>query len=396
VTREPGVVRGFRFAGVSAGLRTEPGRKDLGIIVADRPVAVAGVFTTNRIKAAPVIIAQEHLRGGRLQAVIVNSGSANCFTGNAGIRLARASCLALARALGCATELIVPCSTGVIGHLYDLQKYRAAIPEAMRALRPDGLADFASAIMTTDTRSKVESTTVRIGGTRVTIAGCAKGAGMLEPRMATMLAFMVTDAALRPPQLRSILKNILPQSFNAITVDGDMSTNDSLLLMASGDAGHGPLVGGKLKSLQKAIGEVATTLARELVRDGEGASKLVTVEVRGARSAADADRVARAIANSPLVKTAFFGCDPNFGRIAMAAGKAGVNFDPERLEVNLAGVKIASHGALNVNGLQEAGKRMKAREFSLRVDLKMGKAVAQIITCDLTYDYIRINAEYTT
>jgi glutamate N-acetyltransferase/amino-acid N-acetyltransferase len=175
-----------------------------------------------------------------------------------------------------------------------------------------------------------------------------------------------------------------------------MSTNDSLLLMASGDAGHGPLVGGKLKSLQKAIGEVATTLARELVRDGEGASKLVTVEVRGARSAADADRVARAIANSPLVKTAFFGCDPNFGRIAMAAGKAGVNFDPERLEVNLAGVKIASHGALNVNGLQEAGKRMKAREFSLRVDLKMGKAVAQIITCDLTYDYIRINAEYTT
>jgi glutamate N-acetyltransferase/amino-acid N-acetyltransferase len=207
---------------------------------------------------------------------------------------------------------------------------------------------------------------------------------------------MITDAALRPAQLRTILKDLLPKSFNAITVDGDMSTNDSLLLMASGDAGNRPLAGRELKNLQKAISDLAATLARELVRDGEGASKLVTVEVRGARSAADADRVARAIANSPLVKTAFFGCDPNFGRIAMAAGKAGVNFDPERLEVNLAGVKIASRGALNLNALREAGTRMKQREFTLSVNLKMGKAVARITTCDLTYDYVRINAEYTT
>ncbi len=393
---EPAVVRGFRFAGISAGLRTEPGRKDLGLIVADRPVAAAGAFTTNIIKAAPVIIAQEHLRGGRLQAIVANSGSANCFTGKAGLRLARESCIALARAINCPTELIVPCSTGVIGHLYDFDAYRTAIPEAVRALRPDGLADFANSIMTTDTRSKIASTTVRAGGTRITIAGCAKGAGMIEPRMATMLAFMITDAALRPAQLRTILKDLLPKSFNAITVDGDMSTNDSLLLMASGDAGNRPLAGRELKNLQKAISDLAATLARELVRDGEGASKLVTVEVRGARSAADADRVARAIANSPLVKTAFFGCDPNFGRIAMAAGKAGVNFDPERLEVNLAGVKIASRGALNLNALREAGTRMKQREFTLSVNLKMGKAVARITTCDLTYDYVRINAEYTT
>jgi len=396
VLLEPAVVRGFRFAGISAGLRTEPGRKDLGLIVADRPVAAAGAFTTNIIKAAPVIIAQEHLRGGRLQAIVANSGSANCFTGKAGLRLARESCIALARAINCPTELIVPCSTGVIGHLYDFDAYRTAIPEAVRALRPDGLADFANSIMTTDTRSKIASTTVRAGGTRITIAGCAKGAGMIEPRMATMLAFMITDAALRPAQLRTILKDLLPKSFNAITVDGDMSTNDSLLLMASGDAGNRPLAGRELKNLQKAISDLAATLARELVRDGEGASKLVTVEVRGARSAADADRVARAIANSPLVKTAFFGCDPNFGRIAMAAGKAGVNFDPERLEVNLAGVKIASRGALNLNALREAGTRMKQREFTLSVNLKMGKAVARITTCDLTYDYVRINAEYTT
>jgi glutamate N-acetyltransferase / amino-acid N-acetyltransferase len=396
VRLEPAVVRGFRFAGVAAGLRTESGRSDLGIIVADAPIAAAGVFTTSRVKAAPVIVTQEHLRGGRLQAVAVNSGSANCFTGKAGIRLARESCAALAHALGCEVDLIAPCSTGVIGHPYDLEKYRAGVAEAVRELRPEALADFASAIMTTDTHPKVASTTARAGGSHITIAGCAKGAGMVEPRMATMLAFIVTDAALRPPQLRSVLKNILPRSFNAITVDGDMSTNDTLLLMASGVAANRPLTVRDLQSLEKALGELAGVLARELVRDGEGASKLVTVEVRGARSQADADRIARSIANSPLVKTAFFGCDPNFGRIAMAAGKAGVNFDPERLDVNLAGIKIASRGALNVQALAEAGARMKDREFGLTLDLKMGKASARVTTCDLSYDYVKINAEYTT
>jgi glutamate N-acetyltransferase / amino-acid N-acetyltransferase len=396
VRLEPAVVRGFRFAGVAAGLRSEPGRKDLGIIVADAPVAAAGVFTTSRVKAAPVIIAQEHLRSGRLQAVAANSGSANCFTGKAGIRLARDSCAALADAIGCAIELIAPCSTGVIGHLYDLEKYRAGIADAVAVLKPDGLTDFASAIMTTDTHPKVASTTVRAGGTTVTIAGCAKGAGMIEPRMATMLAFIVTDAAARPPQLRTVLKNILPRSFNAITVDGDMSTNDTLLLIASGAATNRALAGRDLQNWEKAIGDVASALARELVRDGEGASKLVTVEVRGARSEAEADRIARSIANSPLVKTAFFGCDPNFGRIAMAAGKAGIDFDPERLDVSLAGIKIASRGTLNVEALAAAGARMKEREFDLKLDLKMGKASARVATCDLSYDYVKINAEYTT
>ncbi len=396
VRLEPAVVRGFRLAGVAAGLKSEPERKDLGIIVADAPVAAAGVFTTSRVKAAPVIVAQEHLRSGRLQAVAANSGSANCFTGKAGIQLARDSCNALAGAIGCASELVAPCSTGVIGHLYDLQKYHAGISDAAAALRPDGLTDFASAIMTTDTHPKVASTMVRAGGTRVTIAGCAKGAGMIEPRMATMLAFIVTDAAVRPAQLRTMLKNVLPRSFNAITVDGDMSTNDTLLLMASGEAGNRPLAGRDLQNFEKALGDVAGALARELVRDGEGASKLVTIEVRGARSEADAGKIARSIANSPLVKTAFFGCDPNFGRIAMAAGKAGVDFDPERLEVSLAGIKIASRGALNVDALNDAGAHMKEREFGLTLDLKMGKASARVTTCDLSYDYVKINAEYTT
>jgi glutamate N-acetyltransferase / amino-acid N-acetyltransferase len=393
---EPTVVRGFRFAGVAAGLRSESGRSDLGIIVAETPVAAAGVFTTSRVKAAPVIVAQEHLRGGRLQAVAVNSGSANCFTGKAGIHLARESCAALAGSIGCPIELVVPCSTGVIGHLYDLEKYRAGVGDAAATLQAEGLTDFASAIMTTDTHPKVASTVVMAGGCRVAIAGCAKGAGMIEPRMATMLAFIVTDAAARPPQLRSILKDILPRSFNAITVDGDMSTNDALLLMASGAAANRPLTDRDLSKLETAIGNVAVALARELVRDGEGASKLVTVEVRGARSEADANRIARSIANSPLVKTAFFGCDPNFGRIAMAAGKAGVDFDPERLEVSLAGIKIASRGALNVETLAAARERMKEREFGLTLDLKMGKASARVTTCDLSYDYVKINAEYTT
>jgi glutamate N-acetyltransferase/amino-acid N-acetyltransferase len=389
-------VRGFRFAGVAAGLRSEPGRRDLGLIVADRPVAAAGVFTTNRVKAAPVVVAQERVRAGRLRAIAVNSGSANCFTGKAGLKLARDSCAALAAQIGCVPELVAPCSTGVIGHPYDLGKYRAGTAAAVAALSVDGLRNFASAIMTTDTHAKVASVRVRLGGAEVTVAGCAKGAGMMEPKMATMLAFIVTDAAVRAPQLRAVLKQVLPDSFNAITVDGDMSTNDTLIMMASGAAGNRALAGRELKNFAAAVGAVAGALARELVRDGEGATKLVTVEVRGARTRAHAERVARSIANSPLVKTAFFGCDPNFGRIAMAVGKAGVPIDLDRIEVALAGIRIASHGALHVEALADAGKKMKEREFGLTVDLKQGRASARVMTCDLSFEYVKINAEYTT
>jgi glutamate N-acetyltransferase/amino-acid N-acetyltransferase len=396
VQLEPASVRGFRFAGVSAGLRTEPGRKDLGLIVADWPVAAAGVFTTNRVKAAPVVVSAEHLRRGQLQAIIANSGSANCFTGKLGLKLARDSCAALAEAVSCAPELIAPCSTGVIGHLYDLEKYRAGIRDAVAALSHDGLDDFARAIMTTDTHPKIASARLKLGGAEVTIAGCAKGAGMLEPKMATMLAFMVTDAAVRPPQLRTALKRALPASFNAITVDGDMSTNDTLILMASGAAGNRALAGRDLTAFETAVSDVAGVIARELVRDGEGATKLVTVEVRGARSPTDAERVARQIANSPLVKTAFFGCDPNVGRIIMAAGKAGVALDPDRFELTVGGVKVASRGALIVGALEAAAAKMREREFVIALDLRMGKARSQIVTCDLSFDYVKINAEYTT
>ncbi|HTT77761.1 MAG TPA: bifunctional glutamate N-acetyltransferase/amino-acid acetyltransferase ArgJ [Candidatus Binataceae bacterium] len=393
---EPATVRGFRFAGVCAGLRNEPGRLDLGVIAADSPVAAAGVFTTNRVKAAPVLIAQERIKAGRLQAIATNSGSANCFTGKAGLKLAHDSAQALAGELGCDPNLVVPCSTGVIGRLYDLDQYRAGIRDAVAALAPGGFEQYARAIMTTDTHPKMVSTSLRLGGATVTIAGCAKGAGMIEPKMATMLAYLITDAAINPPALRRALAHVLPASFNAITVDGDMSTNDTLILMASGAASHQSLDASGMVKFERALDGVAATLARELVRDGEGATKLVTVEVRGARTPAEAERVARQIANSPLVKTAFFGCDPNFGRIAMAIGKAGVTIDLDRLEVALAGIKLASRGALHVEALPAAAIKMKEPEFTLTVDLKAGKAKAQIMTCDFSYDYVKINAEYST
>jgi glutamate N-acetyltransferase/amino-acid N-acetyltransferase len=396
VKAEPRLVAGFRFAAVAAGLKTDATRKDLGLIVADAPAAAAGIFTTNQVKAAPVILSQRRLRSGQLRAVAANSGSANCFTGKAGMKLAVGSCAAVASELGCAEELVVPCSTGVIGHLYDLEKYRAGVREACAALSTEGLGAFATAIMTTDTKPKLASTTLRMGGATVTIAGTAKGAGMIAPNLATMLAFIVTDAALPAPALRRALANAAPASFNAITVDGDMSTNDTLMLLASGAAANRKPAARELGAFEAAVGEVAESLARQLVYDGEGASKFVTVEVRGARSTADAARAARQIANSPLVKTAFFGNDPNVGRITAAAGACGVRFDPDRIELWVDRIRIAARGMILTQALPAAAQAMRQREFSVRLDLKQGSARFSMMTCDLSYDYVKINAEYTT
>jgi glutamate N-acetyltransferase / amino-acid N-acetyltransferase len=389
-------VAGFRFAGVAAGIKQAAGVLDLGLIVADRPAAAAAVFTTNRVMAAPVTIARERIRRGRLQAVAANSGCANCFTGKAGIKLAADSSAALAREIGCAPELVAPCSTGVIGHRYDLEKYRQGVRHAADALGRDKLPDFARAIMTTDTRPKLASVSLRLGGAELTIAGTAKGAGMIAPRMATLLGFIMTDARVPAPALRSALRHAMPASFNAITIDGDMSTNDTVILMASGAAGNRALNRRELQIFENAIAAVSGSLARDLVHDGEGATRLVTVEVRGARSTSDALKAARQIANSPLVKTAFFGCDPNVGRIIGAAGASGAALDPDRLELYVDGVKIAAHGALVVDALPEAAAVMRQREFAIRLDLKLGKGSATILTSDLSLDYVRINAEYTT
>jgi len=388
------VVAGFRMAGVQAGLKVSL-RPDLGLIVADRPAVAAGIFTTNRVKAAPVSLAQARLRAGSLRAIAANSGSANCFTGAPGMKLAQASCAALARALHCSPALIIPCSTGVIGHLYDLARYREGIQAAVAALAPDGLEAFAQAIMTTDTKPKLATTTLRAGGTTVTVAGVAKGAGMIAPNMATMLAFILTDAALPLAVVRQLVRQA-GASFNAITVDGDMSTNDSLILAASGAAANEPLRARELKAFADAVGALARELARQMVFDGEGATKLVTIEVRGARRSEEAQRVARQIANSLLVKTAFFGCDPNVGRIAAAAGACGVAFDPQQMELSIDQVPIAARGRILVAALPAAARRMKQRQFAVTLDLKQGRATATVLTSDLSYDYVKINAEYTT
>jgi glutamate N-acetyltransferase/amino-acid N-acetyltransferase len=396
VRAEPRVVAGFRFAGVAAGLKADTARKDLGLIVADAPAAAAGIFTTNQVKAAPVTLTQQRRRYGRLRAVAANSGSANCFTGKAGMKLALDSCAAVAAEIGCGKDLVVPCSTGVIGHLYDLEKYSAGVHQACSALSADGLGEFATAIMTTDTTPKIASTTLRIGGAAITIAGAAKGAGMIAPNLATMLAFIVTDAALPAPALKRALAHAAPLSFNAITVDGDMSTNDTLMLLASGAAANRKPAAGELVAFEAAVAAVARNLASQLVYDGEGATKFVNVEVRGARSAADAARVARQIANSPLVKTAFFGNDPNVGRITAAAGACGVRFDPDRIELWVDKIRIAVRGMILTGALAAAAQAMRRREFSVRLDLKQGAARFSMMTCDLSYDYVKINAEYTT
>jgi glutamate N-acetyltransferase/amino-acid N-acetyltransferase len=312
------------------------------------------------------------------------------------LRLAKASCALVAGKLGIAPALVVPASTGVIGHLYELAKFSAGAHAAVAALSADSMEDFARAIMTTDTRPKMASTVIRLNGNQVTVAGVAKGVGMISPHMATMLAYVVTDAAATTPQLKRALKLALPFSFNAITVDGDMSTNDSVIVMASGLAKNGAMNRRDTDAFNDAIGGVCAALAAELVRDGEGATKLVTVKVTGARSVADAERCARQISNSPLVKTAFFGCDPNVGRILMAAGSSGAAVESDRLVLYIGGVKVAARGALLVDALAAAAAKMREREFDVRLDLKLGRASATILTCDLSYDYVKINAEYTT
>ena len=396
VRPEPRAVAGFRFAGVAAGLKTDPSRKDLGLIVADSPAAAAAIFTTNQVKAAPVVLAQQRLRAGRVRAVAANSGCANCFTGKAGMKLAQMSCAAVAAELGCAEELVLPASTGVIGHLYNLDKYRAGVSRACAALGAGEMGDFALAIMTTDTTPKMASTTVRLGGATVTVAGAAKGAGMIAPNMATMLAFIVTDAALPAATLRGALRHAAPLSFNAITVDGDMSTNDTLMLLASGAADHRKPSERELAAFHEAVAGVAHSLARQLVYDGEGATRFVNIEVRGARSRPEAARVARQIANSPLVKTAFFGNDPNVGRIMAAAGACGVRLDPDRVELWIDKTRIAARGMILTQALPAAAQAMRQREFSVRLDLKQGAARFTMMTCDLSFDYVKINAEYTT
>ncbi len=352
--------RGFRFAAVNCGLRKPP-NLDLGLIVADEPLQAAGVFTQNLVQAAPVVLSRQHLRkaASRMRAVIVNSRNANCATGPAGTAAALQTAQELAQAIGCDTEQILVCSTGVIGLPMRVERIVAAIPGLVRSAtcRSETFDGFTRAIMTTDTRPKWAAARCVLGGRAVRLLGCSKGAGMIHPQMATMLAYVMTDAAIDAPILRQALATAVRTTFNSITVDGDTSTNDTLLLLASGEAGNRPITsvpdlssggrsraGNDYRSFVTALEKVCHSLALQIVSDGEGASHVIEIEVRGASSDRVAEQVARTIASSPLVKTMFAGADPNWGRVLAAAGRAGVKFDPAKTDVYLGGILTCRGG----------------------------------------------------
>ncbi|MFH7320162.1 bifunctional glutamate N-acetyltransferase/amino-acid acetyltransferase ArgJ [Desulfurivibrio sp. D14AmB] len=391
-------VRGFRAAAVKSGIRGKD-RLDLGLIVSERPAAAAGVFTTNTVKAAPVLLGMERLRSGRAQAILVNSGIANACTGEEGMRGARLCGAMAADALGIAEELVQLSSTGVIGMQLDVECFRLGIPRLAAALAPDGLEAVGRAIMTTDTAPKSAVRTFELDGVEVRIAGLAKGAGMIMPNMATMLCFILTDAAVDPALLRRMLRRAVETSFNRITIDGDTSTNDTVLLLANGSSGAPPLVEGSPVQLlfEEQLHALCLDLARQVVRDGEGASKLVTIRVDGAVDGAQARQAARTIANSNLVKTAFFGEDANWGRIIAALGRSGATFDQNA-------VSIAFDDVVMVKGGVGQGAEVEARatavlkqpEFTVTVDLRAGSAAADYLTCDFSIDYVKINADYRT
>lgn len=395
------IPRGFSFAATHCGLKKS--KLDLALIASETPAAAAALFTTNRVKAAPVILSQSHVRksGAAMRAVIVNSGNANCCTGPEGLAASKATAASVAKEFGRLhpTQVLVN-STGVIGAPLRVERILAAVPELVRSRRGDASAyeEVARAIMTTDTRPKWAAEKLRLGGKEVRILGCAKGSGMISPNMATMLAFITTDAAIEPRLLQQALKGAADATFNSITVDGDTSTNDTVAALANGQSGAPKIrgTGSEFKKFAVALTNVCKSLALAIVDDGEGAQRVIEIEVRGAPSDRDASQVARTIANSPLVKTAFAGADPNWGRILAAAGRSGVRFDFERADIWLAGLVVCRRGREHPFDERKAHEKMLAKNVTIVVDLHSGRGHARIWTCDFTYEYVRINASYRT
>ncbi|MGH9415818.1 MAG: bifunctional glutamate N-acetyltransferase/amino-acid acetyltransferase ArgJ [Terriglobales bacterium] len=382
---------GFHFAATHCGLKRS--RPDLMLMHADQALSCAAVFTTNRLQAPPVRLSRAHLAasGGRVRALVVNSGNANCATGPHGTRAAQAMAAAAAKLLGCAGEQVLVCSTGVIGRRLPVEKITAALPAlAARDDRPEAAAE---AIRTTDTCAKLAAASFQDRGHTYRVAGFAQGSGMIHPRMATMLAFLFSDAPLTPAGARRLLAGAVAESFHRISVDGDTSTNDTCALFASG---RGRLSPAGERRAQAAVTAVAQALARQIVLDGEGASHFITIRVEGARSVADAGLAARAIAHSPLVKTAIAGADANWGRVLCAAGYSGAAFDPERAEVWFSGLPVYRRGVALDFEEAEAKQRLLQPEVDVRVHLHAGPGSAWMWTCDLTEEYIRINARYRT
>ncbi len=390
----------MRFAVCAAGIRY-PGRTDLLLVLFDPGTSVAGVLTRSKTASAPVEWCRARLDHGMARALVVNSGNANAFTGKRGREAVKLTAEAAARAADCQEGDIYIASTGVIGEPLDAAKFTGLLAELAEKARPDGVDQAAAAIMTTDTYPKLATGQAKIDGVTVTINGIAKGAGMIAPDMATMLAFLFTDAAIEPAPLREILVAAADETFNAITIDGDTSTSDTLLLFATGAAAArgAPRIGlthdPRLAGFRAAVIEVMRDLAHQVVKDGEGATKFVTIRVTGAESAGAARTIARSIANSPLVKTAIAGEDPNWGRIVMAVGKAGEAADRDKLSISFGDIRVATDGEVDPSYREELGAaHMQKAEIDIAVDVGVGRGSATVWTCDLTHGYIDINADY--
>ena len=392
-------VPGVQLGAAQAGIR-KPGRFDLLLLSLVDGSSVAGVFTRNRFCAAPVQVCREHLAGASgIRALVINTGNANAGCGADGLARARRTCTFLAGLMGLQAGQVLPFSTGVIMETLPVERIQAGLPAALAALRPDGWMDAAQAIMTTDTLPKAASRQLQIGGRTVTVTGISKGAGMIRPNMATMLGFVATNAVIAPALLQGLVRDAADASFNRITIDGDTSTNDSFMLIATHQAGHAPITGWDSEdsqALRAAVMAVAQQLAQAIVRDGEGATKFITVRVDGGRTETECRLVAYAIAHSPLVKTAFFASDPNLGRILAAVGYAGIDdLDPGLIDLYLDDVSVARQGGRDPAYQEAQGQRvMQQAEITVRVVLNRGQASTTVWTCDLSHDYVSINADY--
>ncbi len=394
-------IAGVELGFAEAGIR-KAGRRDLMLMRFAPGTRVAGVFTQNSFAAAPVLVCRERINAGSpVRAIVVNAGNANCGTGAEGLAAARKTCDAAAKLLGCAPEAVLPFSTGVILEHLPVDRIEAALPDCVKSLAANHWADAAAAIMTTDTVPKGASASTTVGSKPVRVTGIAKGVGMLQPNMATMLTYIATDAAIAQALLQRMVKEVADLSFNRLTVDGDTSTNDSFMLIATGHAGNAEITSAAsadYAALRAAVLTVATPLAQAIARDGEGATKFITIRVSGAADDNEAARVGKCIAHSPLVKTAFFASDPNLGRLIMAIGNAGVaDMDVSKVSIWLGDVRVLLNGGRDAAYREEDGARvMKPAEINVHVALGRGNAEQTVWTCDFSYDYVKINAEYRT
>lgn len=386
--------QGFLAAGMAAGIKKN-GEKDLGLIYSEVPAVIAGVFTRNQVKAAPVVLDKERLQKGNSRAIIINSGNANCCTGPQGMADAIAMARRTAEVLALPEESVLIASTGVIGEMLPLERIESSLPALAEAIRPDGFVDAAEAIMTTDTFPKLHAVQPEMNGASFSMVGLAKGSGMIRPDMATMLCFVCSDVSISQPLLQDCLAKAVARSFNRITVDGDTSTNDTVLVMANGLSGITITRPDQIRRFQQTLDEMLMTLARMIVRDGEGATKMVEIVVRRAATADDAFKIAETVAHSNLVKTALFGEDANWGRIMAAAGRAGVAFDPAQVDIRFGEVLMVRDGQGCGTEAEAAATRiLQQPELTIEIDLKAGEAQDSILTCDFSIDYVKINADY--